>query len=370
MNPFILSAYAGPEYFCDRQQESGSLINGITNSRNTVVTSLRRMGKTGLIRHVFYSLEKDNNYYLVYLDIDQTNSLNDFVNKLANSLLRIKRKSVSDKIIDFLKQFRPIFTFHPVTGMPEVEIRASEVSQDSTTIEAIFYYLEKLEKPVVLAIDEFQRINFYKEQRVEAILRSYIQHLQNVRFIFSGSSRNILASMFGDHSRPFYQSASFLHLERLDIDSYTDFVFEHFRKSGRSINSEDIKTCIDWTANHTFYSQYLFNSIWGSGLTKINSDDIAEIEETLLTSRDFLYMNYRNLLSENQFQLLKALALEVKVEHPNASEFLKSHNLGSASTINSALKTLIEKELVYYESGHYQVYDVFQAQWFRKNSRS
>jgi hypothetical protein len=325
------------------------------------------MGKTGLIRHVFHKLAEEDNYYLLYVDIDQTESLNGFVNSLANSLLKIQKKNIFEKIVDFLKQFRPVFTVHPVTGIPEVQIRTDNYTQDETGIEAILDYLEKLEKPVVVAIDEFQRINAYKEQHVEGFLRSHIQHLNNVRFIFSGSSRNLLLSMFGDHSRPFYQSSSFLNLERLDITSYSDFVLDHFRKTGRSIDSENIEKCISWTDNHTFYSQYLFNAVWGSGLSSIDAQSISEIQESILSSRDVLYLNYRNLLTENQYQLLKALALEALVEHPNSMEFIRGHNLGSASTVNSALKTLIEKELVYQESGHYKLYDVFQAQWFRKN---
>lgn len=368
MNPFIISSYVSPEYFCDRQQEAEHLISGIENGRNSVLISLRRMGKTGLIRHVFHNLADQDNYYLMYVDIDQTDSLNGFINRLANSLLKIQKKNVFEKIVDFLKQFRPVFTFHPVTGMPEVEIRAEGYSHDQTGIESIFDYLEKLDKPVVIAIDEFQRINNYKEQRIEAFLRSHIQHLQNVRFIFSGSSRNLLLSMFGDHSRPFYQSASLLNLDRLDSKTYADFVYNHFEKTGRSIDPEEIDACIKWSDNHTFYCQYLFNAIWGSGLDQIDAKAIAEIEESILTSRDALYLNYRNLLTDNQYQLLKALASEGKVAHPNSMGFIKSHNLGSASTVNSALKTLIEKELIYHESGHYQLYDVFQAQWFRKNT--
>lgn len=368
MNPFIISSYVAPEYFCDRQKEAEYLISGIENNRNTVLASLRRMGKTGLIRHVFHNLADEDNYYLLYVDIDQTDSLNGFVNRLANSLLKIQKKNAFEKIVDFFKQFRPVITFHPMTGMPEIQIRSESVSQDESSIESILKYLENLEKPVVVAIDEFQRINAYKEQHVEGFLRSHIQHLHNVRFIFSGSSRNLLLSMFSDHSRPFYQSASFLNLERLKNEIYADFVFSHFRNSGRYLDMDNIVSCIDWSDNHTFYSQYLFNAIWGSGLIRIDSKSISEIQESVLSSRDVLYLNYRNLLTENQYQLLKAIAIEGKVEHPNAMEFIRSHNLGSASTISSALKTLIEKELIYYESGYYKLYDVFQAQWFRKNA--
>jgi AAA+ ATPase superfamily predicted ATPase len=369
MNPFIISSYKDPEYFCDRERETAQLIDAIANDRNMVITSLRRMGKTGLIRHVFHKLNKSRDYYLFYIDIDHTDSLNDFVNKLANSLLRIPKKSFYERALDFLKQFRPVITFNPVTNQPEVDFRQEGARQDEVNIESLFTYIDKLNRKVIIAVDEFQRITSYENERVEAFLRSHIQHLNNVRFIFSGSSRHLLRSMFSDHSRPFYQSAGFMELGRLDKSTYTDFVEYHFRITGREINRNDIGSCIDWSDNHTFYMQYLFNMIWGSGIKNLSSDDIHDVMEELLQSRDPLYSNYRRLLTSNQFQLLRAIALEKEVEHPNSMGFIRGHNLGSISTVNSALKVLMDKELVYYEDGHYQLYDVFQSQWFRQKGR-
>lgn len=369
MNPFIISSYKSPEFFCDREEECAYLIRNAQNGVNTVLSSLRRMGKTGLIKHMFHNLAERDGYHLFYVDIDQTDSLGDFVNRLANGILRNSRKNLFEKFLDFLKQLRPVLTFSPITGMPEVTIREADVQQDKANIEMIFGYLEKLDSPVVIAMDEFQRILSYPEQRVEAFLRSHIQHLHNVRFIFSGSSRSMLQSMFGDHSRPFYQSAGFLFLERLNRQHYADFALRHFTETGRSVNPDDILYCIEWADDHTFYVQYLFNAIWGQGVEHIDRGFIVEVQRAILASRDALYANYRNLLTEAQYQLLQAVALEQQVKHPNSSGFIQKHGLGSASTVNSAIRTLIDKELVYEEDGLYKLYDVFQSQWFRMQEK-
>lgn len=57
-NPFLISGYYGPEFFCDREQEAGSILEALQNGRNVTLTAPRRMGKTGLIRHVFYRLKE------------------------------------------------------------------------------------------------------------------------------------------------------------------------------------------------------------------------------------------------------------------------------------------------------------------------
>ena len=46
-NPFLIYAYAGPKYFCDRIEETEHLISALRNGRNVTLMSPRRMGKTG-----------------------------------------------------------------------------------------------------------------------------------------------------------------------------------------------------------------------------------------------------------------------------------------------------------------------------------
>ena len=75
-NPFIVAGYAGPEYFCDREQESATLKQYLENGNNVTLISPRRMGKTGLIHHVFNQIRKEDPSALtVYVDLMPTDSL-------------------------------------------------------------------------------------------------------------------------------------------------------------------------------------------------------------------------------------------------------------------------------------------------------
>ena len=60
-NPFLISNYISPAFFCDREEETSRIISALLNKRNITLTSIRRLGKTGLIKHVFYQL-KDKDY--------------------------------------------------------------------------------------------------------------------------------------------------------------------------------------------------------------------------------------------------------------------------------------------------------------------
>ena len=58
-NPFIITGYYSPEHFCDREKETERLVNALNNGRNITLFSIRRLGKTGLIEHVFHNLKSN-----------------------------------------------------------------------------------------------------------------------------------------------------------------------------------------------------------------------------------------------------------------------------------------------------------------------
>ena len=78
-NPFFVAGYAGSEYFCDRVEESATLKRYLQSGNNVTLISLRRMGKTGLIHHVFDQIRKeDPDALTVYVDLMPTDSLSSF----------------------------------------------------------------------------------------------------------------------------------------------------------------------------------------------------------------------------------------------------------------------------------------------------
>jgi len=66
-NPFLTAGYAGPDYFCDRVDETKKLVTAIKNDRNVTLIAPRRYGKTGLISNVFARLP--STYTSIYIDI-------------------------------------------------------------------------------------------------------------------------------------------------------------------------------------------------------------------------------------------------------------------------------------------------------------
>ena len=160
-NPFLVTGYHSPEYFCDRRQETETMIQALYNGRNVTLIAPRRMGKTGLVKHVFYKLrEQEPDIVTFYMDIYSTQSLGDFIRLFASTVLG-RLDSVPQKALGrvgkFIKSCRPVFTFDELTGQPKVTIDIVPSSEEATLRE-IFDYLRSSEKRCDIAMDEFQQI--------------------------------------------------------------------------------------------------------------------------------------------------------------------------------------------------------------------
>ena len=58
VNPFPVTAYWGPAFFCRRKAAVKRLYDNMLNRVHSTLISIRRMGKTALWKHLFQQLEK------------------------------------------------------------------------------------------------------------------------------------------------------------------------------------------------------------------------------------------------------------------------------------------------------------------------
>jgi len=365
-NPFPLASYSGKESFCGRTAETKQLMDALTNGRNTLLISLRRMGKTSLILHVFDQLSHEKTLKTLYVDIMNTYTVDDFLNKLGTAILNAyqsKSKKMWTGLLSFFKSFNPVITFDALTGAPSVEFKSNSAMQSRQSIDSLLGYLEAQSQYVCLAIDEFQQITHYADVGFEAFLRSKIQHLQQVRFIFSGSQQHLLTEMFSSQSRPFYQSVDYLKLERIPGDVYANFIVERLQSTGKQMELPLVLETLEWLDGYTFYVQNFYNKLWFLSGKKIDKATVDETKQQLLMEREYIYNNLSNLLTPLQFKLIKGIASEHQVAQPNAKQFIHKYGLGTASTVSSALKALTDKQIIYHEQGNFKVYDVFLSRW-------
>lgn len=330
-NPFVLNGYIGKEYFCDREHEVQKLLEHISNGVNVTLVSPRRVGKTGLIEHLFHQKEVEENYYTFLIDIYATKTIEEMVAQMAKSIL-------------------------------------STLKSPQNSMDEIFRYIENADKPCIVAIDEFQTISEYPGVKAEALLRTYVQHCHNAQFIFAGSKRTMIVEMFSKHSRPFYQSTTIMSVPKLDIDKYRAFAVSHFEKGGKGLSPDVVDEVYKMFEGVTWYLQRVMNKLYMLTPTSETCDShyIPNAIEDILDENQMAYEALLYQIPSRQKALLMAICAEGKASSITSTAFVRKHSLSSSSSVQSAIRGLLDKELVTSENGAYEVYDKFLAIWLNR----
>lgn len=367
-NPFVVYGYKGPEYFCDRMQETQKMISALENERNITLVSPRRMGKTGLIHHVFHTLgEQEPEVRCFYMDLLQTKNLEQMVQLFALNIigqLDSPTQNVLRRISDVFSAWRPVLEFDPVSGYPSVslDIRPHEGER---TLKQIFEYMRLSDKRCYVAIDEFQQILNYENSNVEAMLRSYIQFLPNVYFIFAGSRQHVLEQMFTSVNRPFFQGAQLMTLRNIPEPTYYSFAQAFYEKQGRTLTEDVFSYIYNKVDGITWYIQALLNRMYENRDEEMGVALADAVLKDIVEEQSGVFSSYYQPLTDIQGQLIKAVAKEHLVKSPYAVDFLQRYGLGAPSSVRTALQSLIDKELIYPSPEGYVVYDRFFGEWLR-----
>lgn len=370
INPFIINGYEGAKYFCDREVETAQMLGELTNGNNLALVAPRRMGKRGLMRHGFAQPAIESRYYTFYIDIYSTRSLQELVFRMSREILhRLKPFGlrVMQGFWECVRSLQAGITFTP-GGEASFNLQVGDIVHSENTLEEIFYYLSHADRPCIVAIDEFQQITNYSDKNVEALLRTYVQKHPQIRFIFAGSQRHLMTQMFTSPSRPFYQSVSMMNLDSIPITKYAPFARHLFAEGGKTLGDGVVEDVFTLAKGVTWYVQKLMNTLYaqtpvGGTCTRGMVQDALDY---ILGTLDFGYRELMYRIPEKQGKVLVALAKEDRLTSVTAGSFIRKYHLNSASTVQSAIRGLMEKDYITQEKGQYFIYDFFLSYWLNR----
>lgn len=370
-NPFVVGRYVSPEYFCDRDKETEFLVKQIANGRNVALISPRRMGKTGLIQNCFHQPALTDGYHLFFVDIYATSSLEEFVYLLGKAVfeeLKSRGTQWAERFFQVITSLRLGFRLDAMSGEPSFDVSLGDIHSPQTTLDEIFRYLETADKPCIVAIDEFQQIGSYGEKNTEALLRTKIQQCKQTSFIFSGSKRHVMANMFNSPAKPFYQSAITMGLDVIPMDVYTAFAQRLFSERGKQTDRDIVEKVYTTFNGCTWFVQMMMNELFV--LTPPDGHCTLamyeEAERNVVLSQEMSYRDILFSLPTKQKQLLQAIARESRAKSITSSAFIRKHNLASASSVQSAVKGLLNSDIITQDGDAYRVYDYFFSIWLAK----
>lgn len=362
-NPFILGHRIDRPFFCDRESEQQRLTSALINGRNVVLISPRRMGKTSLASLALRDSEIiRNEYTTVSFDILQTNSLAEFTYLFGKAVYDAMFSKGVARVREFfaaLSSLKGSFGYDPISGTPSFNIQLGDIRQPQFTLDEIFNYIEKSHRRMIIVIDEFQQVAKYPEKNTEAILRSHIQRLSVVSFVFAGSERTILSDMFLSSNRPFYNSTDIMHLDPIPEEVYVKFATDMFKAYKRSIDSESVKWAFSLFNGNTFYLQRTMNGAFEDTPEgeACEHNAVRRAIKDMLAANEVIYRQMLSNVSAPVKAILLAIAADKTATNPMGADFIRRHNLSTSSSVQYALSKLVRMELITKDGKEYYVSD-------------
>ncbi len=345
MNVFPYETIASNEEFFGRDDEVAIINDSIDNSSNLVIFSKRRMGKSSLVKEVMLRIEETRKDILcIYTDVYDMTSAEDFATLLLQGLTSAYKGDMVDtlkKLTSLFKRTRVEPTFNANTAEYGIKpiVTALTLEEQLDDFFESLYKISK-EKKIVVAIDEFQQISTIKDKKIDALFRKYVQdkRCKNISFIFLGSKRHMLTSLF-EYNAPMFELATPLELLPLHLDDIYNYASLHLK-----VDEDTIKYIYNLCDGETKLMQHIFFLLYSKHKEKAISTDIVEdIVAEILSYKTSLY---RALLDTFTINQKKALKLILKYKNGLFSKAVLDEQSLSKNVMQSSINSLIEREIL------------------------
>lgn len=373
-NPFRFDVEVDGTFFCGRKEDIEDIKDAINNQTNIIMFAKRRIGKTSLIKEIFkYHL--DPSILKVSVDIYSISSVRELYDKLKEGIEKslIGNKTSLEKMQELIKDLQTYFKNAKVSleisDKPKVKIES--IQQDyNKAIEALFEdyfsYLKAKGNKSVIAIDEFQKIatlSNYKD--IEALLRTIvIKREQLASFIFSGSKRTLLQTMFNDPDRAFYKLGMEHPLKPIERDIFYKWVNDKFKNKDIFMEESAFNYLYDECEGETRFIQKVCHILY----SKINETSI--IDETLMRESIDRLIKKNIYIPDmfNRYSLTKQKALKLLANISSdyyKKEYLEFYDISKASLQSSISGLLKDDDIHIDNNGVYRFEDVELKMYLR-----
>jgi hypothetical protein len=375
-NPFRFGRIVSGNAFTDRETDLLVLQRELRDGQNILIEAPRRFGKTSLILEVKRRLEADG-IPVAYLDCMLVPSRARLADRLASAYLQAFRTAAEraeDWVLAHLKavRVRPTLTIDD-QGHTQVSFEAGSAGSSNldALLEQLFEEPETIarsgkKKRLVVILDEFQDLMELGPSLLRQ-LRAVIQHQQHVSYAFLGSRQALLHKAVHDRGAPLLKMARPYPLGPLPREEFASFLMSRFRASGRPVPKDAVHALIDFTRGHPNDTQEAAHFLWEVALLPLSSKELVGVAIDRVLDAEAAQMTVLwHDSAPAQRSLLVAL-VEWGGRNIYSEDYRRRANLGAATTVQRAVQTLIDRELVDLEaSGAYVVKERFFEEWIRR----
>lgn len=373
-NPFLFGNVVKGDYFTNREEELKTLTLDLSSGQNVLLFSPRRYGKTSLIIRVLDEL-KAKGLVCVYVDFFRAASLQALGKVYADALTRAAASKIEEAVQFIRNHFPTVIPRITVKGQdsPEFELDFDVPQRDMDKwLDEIYdmpqHIAQRKKKRLVVVLDEFQEAaNLGEPGTVERSLRAKIQHHDRVSYVFMGSKRHLLDELFADKNKPLYRIAKSMPLGKITKEKLASFIKSRFQYVTMNIDSACIDHILEVSGCHPYYTQQLCHEAYNMVVPdkKVTEAHIVKALKQCIAAQSYAYTTLWDGLAGKQRELVVALS-KLPGSNVYSKAFIDRFNLGSASSVQTAIDALEKKGIIDRENGGFVLSDIFFTQWVKK----
>jgi hypothetical protein len=370
-NPFRFGGLALDEAFADREAEVQELKFDVLNGQDVVVFAPRRYGKSSLVWRTMQELVAGE-VLVAYVNLMTTPTKEKLAEKLAAAIYEHIASPLVRARERALAPFRslrinPTITVDPGGGFSF----AFGVDHAPADVDATLERLLELPPELVagdraraaLILDEFQEVESI-DPALPRLMRTVFEQQPEVAHVYLGSRRHMMERLFNDVNEPFWRSAKKIELGPIEPRLFRGFILESFDATRKGAEEAVIDALLERTGGHPYATQQLCYFLWEQtpfdGVA--GEEELAGALDAVLRSENAHFQTRWEQASAAQKLVLQALADEPG--RPLTSAYRARHQLPSASTVQTALDVLTQRELVAREGrGSYRIAEPFLTDW-------
>lgn len=368
-NPFVFGKTVGKFDFCNRSKDIEFMHHQFNTNTNTIIISPRRWGKSSLIEEAARRYQKKNTRF-AFIDLFKCRTPEEFYQAYVDCLLKATNSKMDDAFQfanKWLKGILPYLSFQPdpnteftVKFQPNTAIKEDEIINLSQTIAT------KKNVHLVLCIDEFQNVSHFPHPvEFQKKLRSYWQRHDMVHYCLYGSKRHLMSQLFESSDLPFYKFGAVHYLKKIELNEWVPFIVGKFKKTGKEISVDQVKTVCQAMELHSYYTQNAFQILWYISSRKIINSDIDAMLIRLAEQNELQFQKIVEGLTTYQLNFLKAICNEIRSLH--SKETIKRFSLGGTATIQRSMQALLQKDVIDIMGKEITVVDPAFKWWFARN---
>lgn len=349
--------------FCNRERERAQIKQNVADCRHTIIISPRRYGKSSLVLYTLEEMHLPYERVDLFVAIDAKTVENQILHGVQSLINKVS--SPQQQTIDIIKSYFKQLKLKWVIGSSGINIELipgkenDAISNIKESLQILEHLLTKKKQKAILFIDEFQEVGVLTNNKgIEGAIRHVAQESEFLSFVFSGSNRHILSSMFDDRSSPLYMLCERINLSRIEAAHYVKYIQTVSRLTwNKEIKESVITEILSLTDCHPYYVNALCHRVWTQHKDKPPLiPSVKENWSEYVLQEESKIAQELTALSTSQKKLLVTIAQGI-TDDLSGKSMLAALNLSSA-TVFKGLKSLEAKDYIHKnKTGQYQILD-------------